>query len=140
MAFLLISVWIHSSSKDLKNFRHSPYSVWAVSVHWFCNRVKLTERHKTSRKFHCLEVLKLFTALTTIELQWLEHWWLVYHGLFELSFSDSSRKQILREIFLFYYKIVCCVYSSMRFWWVHATYNYFVEDPKHFHKLSPFAS
>ena len=26
------------------------------------------------------------------------------------SFSDSSRKQILREIFLFYRKIVCCVY------------------------------
>ena len=26
-------------------------------------------------------------------------------------FSDSSRKQILRKIFLFYYKILCCVYS-----------------------------
>ena len=26
-------------------------------------------------------------------------------------FSDSSRKQILREIVLFYYEIVCCVYS-----------------------------
>ena len=25
--------------------------------------------------------------------------------------SDSSRKQIFREIFLFYYEIVCCVYS-----------------------------
>ena len=40
-----------------------------------------------------------------------------YYGLFELSFEslrnfpDSSRKQILREIFLFYYEIVCCVYS-----------------------------
>ena len=42
---------------------------------------------------------------------------LLYHGLFELifeslrNFSDSSRKQILREIFLFYNEIVCCVYS-----------------------------
>ena len=26
-------------------------------------------------------------------------------------FSDSSRKQILREIFIFYDEIVCCVYS-----------------------------
>ena len=59
---------------------------------------------------HCL-------LLTTVELQWLEHWWLVYHGLFELifeslrNFSDSSSKQILSEIFLFYYEIACCVYS-----------------------------
>ena len=40
-----------------------------------------------------------------------------YPGLFELifeslrNFPNSSRKQILREIFLFYYEIVCCVYS-----------------------------
>ena len=41
----------------------------------------------------------------------------VYRGLFKLIFeslrifSDSSGKQILREIFLFFYEIVCCVYS-----------------------------
>ena len=40
-----------------------------------------------------------------------------FHGFFELifeslrNFSDSSRKQILREFFLFYFEIVCCVYS-----------------------------
>ena len=55
--------------------------------------------------------------IDTVELQWLEHRWLVYHGLFVLifvslwNFSDSSRKHILREIFLFYYEIICCVYS-----------------------------
>ena len=27
------------------------------------------------------------------------------------NFPDSSRKQILREIFLFYYEIICCVYA-----------------------------
>ena len=38
-------------------------------------------------------------------------------GLFELVFeflrnsSDSKRKQIFREVFLFRYEIVCCVYS-----------------------------
>ena len=53
----------------------------------------------------------------TVELQWLEHRWLVYHGLFELifeslrNFSDSSRKRILSEIFLYCYEIVCCMYS-----------------------------
>ena len=45
------------------------------------------------------------------------HWWLVYHGWFELFFqslqnsSNSSRKQIFREFFLFYHGIVCWVYS-----------------------------
>ena len=29
---------------------------------------------------------------------------------------------------------------SRRFYWVHATYYHFVEDRKHFHKLTPFAS
>ena len=53
----------------------------------------------------------------TVELQWYEHRWLIYHGLFELifeslrNFSDSSRKQILREILFFYNDIVYCVYS-----------------------------
>ena len=53
----------------------------------------------------------------TVELRWLEHRWLVYHGLFELifeslrRFSDSSRTHILRKIFIFYDEIVCCVYS-----------------------------
>ena len=53
----------------------------------------------------------------TVKLWWLEHRWLVYHGLFELifeslrNFSDSSSKQTLRETFLFYYEIVCCVNS-----------------------------
>ena len=52
----------------------------------------------------------------TVEPQWLEHRWFVYHGLFELVFeslrnsSDNSRKQIFREIFLFKYEIVFCVH------------------------------
>ena len=75
---------------------------------------------------------------STVELRWLERRRLVYHGLFELifeslrNFSDSSSKQLLREIFLFYYEIVCCVYSLES--------SHFVEDRKHFSELSPFAS
>ena len=54
----------------------------------------------------------------TVELRWLEHRWLVYHGLFELifeslqNFSDSSRTHISRKIFLFYYEIVCYLLRS----------------------------
>ena len=65
----------------------------------------------------CLRLPYRHKCGNTVELQWLEHWWLIYHGLFELifeslwNFSDSSRKQILRDIFLFYYEIVCCLYS-----------------------------
>ena len=53
----------------------------------------------------------------TVEHGWLEHQWLVYHGKFELvleflwNSSDSSRKQIFKEIFLFYCEIAYCVYS-----------------------------
>ena len=42
--------------------------------------------------------------LHAVNLQWLEHRWLIYHGWFELIFesvgnsSDSSRKQIFMDI------------------------------------------
>ena len=51
--------------------------------------------------------------------------------------SDSSRKQIFREIFLFYREIVCCVYSlesphrgDSNEYTQHTTYNYCVENRK----------
>ena len=57
------------------------------------------------------------------------------------NFSDSSRKQI----FLFYFEIVCCVYSlelphqgNSNEYMQHTIF--FVEDRKHLHKLLPFAS
>ena len=57
--------------------------------------------------------------MTTVHLQWLEHWWLVYRGWFEHVFEslgnsyDSSRKQIIRDISgkFSYRENVCCVYS-----------------------------
>ena len=70
----------------------------------------------------------------TVEPQYLEHRWLVYHDYFVLiseslwNSTDSSRKQIFREISLFYHEFVCCVYSLELPRW------------KHFPKLSPFAS
>ena len=47
---------------------------------------------------------------TTVELQWLEHRWLVYHGCFELvleSLGNKSHSCIFSVIwgdFLFYYQ------------------------------------
>ena len=56
----------------------------------------------------------------TIELQWLEHWWLVYHGCFKLDFESlgtnptSANLIKLRVIFLFISKMVYSVYSLER--------------------------
>ena len=36
----------------------------------------------------------VFQLTTTVELQWLEHWWLVYHGCFELIL-ESLRKNLI---------------------------------------------
>ena len=65
----------------------------------------------------------------------------VYHGLFKFifvsirNFSDSSRKQIEWSFLILLWNCMLCVLiriASLR--WVHATYHYFVEDRKHFHK------
>ena len=64
------------------------------------------------------------TDKTTVELQWLEHGWLVYHGCFELVLkslgkkSHSCRIRIIWSDFLFHYKNgILCVHiriASMR--------------------------
>ena len=55
----------------------------------------------------------------TVQLQWLEHRWPVYHGCFELVVesldffsitADIEIFGIIREL-LFYFENVCCVYS-----------------------------
>ena len=53
----------------------------------------------------------------TVDLQWLEHWWLVYHGCFELVLeclgkkNHGGRSEIIKGDFLFLFKVVYCVYS-----------------------------
>ena len=51
----------------------------------------------------------------TVELQWLEHWWFVYHGYFELvPESHSCRHYLIGIFWLIFFLIwimVCCVYS-----------------------------
>ena len=32
--------------------------------------------------------------LITVDLQWLEHWWLVYHGCFELVLETLGKNPI----------------------------------------------
>ena len=70
------------------------------------NRHHFLRTHKVSHGERAIgvvviEVLPIVNT-HTVELQWLEHRWLVYHGLFELiyesvrNFSDSTRKQIMR--------------------------------------------
>ena len=38
---------------------------------------------------------------STVELQWLEHRWLVYHGYFELVLESQGKKNIAADIILF---------------------------------------
>ena len=59
----------------------------------------------------------------TVQIRFLELWWLVYRGWFKHAFesigffSDSSRKNIYNEIFLFYHGNVCCMYSLESSYW-----------------------
>ena len=63
----------------------------------------------------------LSTALRGPAL-WLEHRWLVFHGYFELVLESLTKKkkniaadvivfEIMSGVFLFYIRLVCCVYS-----------------------------
>ena len=52
-----------------------------------------------------------------MELQWLAHWWLIYHGCFELVIESLGKNpkaadlRKFRSIFLFILKMVYCVFS-----------------------------
>ena len=35
---------------------------------------------------------------TTVELQWLEYWWLVYHGCFELVLQPLGKNPIAADL------------------------------------------
>ena len=39
-----------------------------------------------------------WNAWTTVELQWLEHRWLVYHGCFELAFECLGKNPIAADL------------------------------------------
>ena len=79
---------------------------------------------------HAVKILKTGTPKiithivfewNTVELQWLEHWWLVYHGYFELvpgflrkrspTAADIIVFGIISDDFFSILKKVCCVYS-----------------------------
>ena len=54
----------------------------------------------------------------TVELQWLEHWWLVYHGCFEHVLESPWKKKSWLQIwdhlvwfFFFILKTVYCMFS-----------------------------
>ena len=57
---------------------------------------------------------------TTVELQWLQHWWLMHHSYFKLVLESLTKNSIPADItvsainfgwFPFYIDMVCCVYS-----------------------------
>ena len=88
--------------------------------------------------------LPVFLYWTTVELQWLEHWWLVYHVCFEFVLECLGKNPIASDIiiigiikcdFLFYIEndILCVpnrLATSRRFCWVHPTYLHIKENRK----------
>ena len=42
-----------------------------------------------------------YFLLYTVELQWLEHRWLVYHGFFELVLESLGKNPIAADIIIF---------------------------------------
>ena len=72
-------------------------------------------------------------------------WLIRTHFYVPTDFFTITQENIYEGNFLILlWNCMLCVLiriaSSRRFLWVHATYHYFVEDRKHFHKLSLFAS
>ena len=85
------------------------------SVSEGCN-LTIVVCHEALRSPAC-GILLLWLQITieqsTVEFQYLEHRWLVYHGKLNSckslrNSSDSSRNETFVEIFLFYHEIVCC--------------------------------
>ena len=95
----------HTTFECLNN---NSLTVWVAA--WKKKKKKKIHSHMCKYRF-------LLRLQTTVEPQQLWHRWLLYHGKFEHASkslrnpSDSSRKQIFKEIFLFYHEILCCVYS-----------------------------
>ena len=57
----------------------------------------------TCRYTACFEALLQWEhngETNTVELQWLEHWWLVYRAYFELVFESLGRNPIAAEIII----------------------------------------
>ena len=83
-------------------------------------------KHNRSNRFN-LE--SLYVKVSTVELQCLAHWWLVYHGCFELVLeslekkSHSWRFKIFLATFFCLLKIVNCMYSSESHQWGNSNEN-----------------
>ena len=60
----------------------------------------------------------------TVELKWLEHWWLVYHDCFELVLESLGKNLIAADLVLF--RMIFCVYIENSIlcilYWEHTTY------------------
>ena len=56
----------------------------------------MEERHKTVDR-QITTLLGSRSEYNTVDLQWLEHWWLVYHGYFELVFEFLGKYPIAAD-------------------------------------------
>ena len=109
MGYLALKSWV--SGHCGTTFKHWPYSRKEA-------RKKMADWLHVP--WHCIYTssFRAVFMVFTVELQWLEHWWLVYHGSFELVIqslgkkSHSCRFGIISGVYLFsYWKMVYGVYS-----------------------------
>ena len=120
----VLSHWVMYFNIDKLNWlKHvKPYvnfSSWRNVNVSKCNCILPTEMKHLKFTTH----LRFYSSILgfnphTVELQWLEHWWLVNHGCFELVIeslgtkSHSCRLRIILGWFSFFIlKMVYCVYS-----------------------------
>ena len=53
---------------------------------------------KVLRRMACDINSEIVSILSTVELQWLEHWWLAYHSCYELVFETLGKNLIAADL------------------------------------------
>ena len=110
----IIGVW-HPINRNYVNNINCSYHE-ANTILW---KLSCSKRWRLYQK-GCLFTMNthlMVYSVCTRELQWLEHWWLIYHGCFELVLGSLGTNPIVadlasfRMIFILYWKMVYCVHS-----------------------------
>ena len=106
-----LALWLTLISSNYPCLEHTMYFHGSKGVRAF--EARLYNLATLSSK----GVYKLLLQ-TTVELQWLEHWWLVYHGCFELVLESLGKKNLWLQIwnnlmwfsFLYWKRYIVCTH------------------------------
>ena len=100
--------WRHDVTNSRSNCRDPWFIATTFKVKW----------RRMAQCFYWDAIYIKFQWFTTVELRWLEHWWLVYHGCFELIPKSLGKNPLAADMglfsvifFFFILKMVYCVFS-----------------------------